>query len=440
MRTHPARSLGTALAALVAILWLAAFLAPGPAASEPAKALTKPLPTETSCVKCHSDLDGDLQAPTKHMGEDVHFTIGLSCHDCHGGDPTAGFEGDPDAAHSKAHGFRGKPARTAIPAFCARCHADAEFMKKFDPHMRVDQYSEYLTSTHGKQLQKGDDKVAVCVDCHGVHGIRKVSDPMSSVYPTRLAETCARCHTDKALMTQYGLPTEPYADYKTSVHAKALYEGGDISAPTCNDCHGSHGAAPPGVGNVSQVCGSCHGRESTLFRETEAKRHIDLSDCIQCIVCHSNHAVLLPNDDMLGVGPNSTCITCHSEGDSQYALADSMHKNIQGARTRLAEANDLLTRAARAGVEVTPDLFALKEGQDKVVEARVLVHSFDAERFLKAAGEAQAVGDHGLEAGRRAFAELRYRRTGLVIFLVIVVAVIAGLSLKARELANADRA
>jgi hypothetical protein len=422
----------------VAILGLAAFALPGPAAEETAKPLKGPLPTETSCVKCHADLDGVLQEPTKHTGEDVHFTVGLSCHDCHGGDPTAGLDGDPTAAHSKAKGFRGKPARTAIPAFCARCHADAEFMKRFDPATRVDQLSEYQTSGHGKHLAKGDDKVAVCVDCHGNHGIRKVSDPQSSVYPTHLADTCARCHTDKALMTQYGLPTEPYEDYKKSVHANALYVDGDVSAPTCNDCHGSHGAAPPGVGSISQVCGSCHGRESTLFRETEAKRHIDLSDCSQCIVCHSNHAVLKPTDEMLGVGPNSTCTTCHSEGDSQYKSADTMQKSVLAAKTRLAAADALLEDAGRAGVEVSPDRFALQAGRDKVVEARVLVHSFDEGRFLKASTEAQKIADEGVAAGHKAFAELRFRRTGLSLFLVVIVAMIVGLGLKARELWRDD--
>src|SRR5262249_12584296 len=104
-----------------------------------------------------------------------------------------------------------------------------------------------------------------------------------------------------------------------------------------------------------------------------------------------------------------------------------------------ADAHELLSKAARAGVEVSPDLFALKEGQDKIVEARVLVHSFDPERFLKAAEEARATGDRGLEAGRRAFAELRLRRSGLVGLLRVVVAVIVGLSLKARELANEER-
>jgi len=421
-----------------AILIAALGAARGAGAAEVSKPLQDLLPTETSCVKCHSELDGEWQEPTKHTGEDVHFGRALSCHNCHGGDPTAGFDGDPTLAHSRAKGWTGKPARKDIPAFCARCHADPEFMKKYDPHTRVDQYSEYLTSGHGRRLKTGDDKVAVCVDCHGAHGIRKVSDPQSGVYPTHLADTCGRCHGDKALMTPYGLPSTPPEDYRKSVHARALYDNGDLSAPTCNDCHGSHGATPPGVQNVSAVCGSCHTREASLFRETEAKRRIDLSDCSQCMVCHSNHAVLKPTDDMLGIGPGSTCTTCHSEGDAQYGYADTMAKSLAGVQARLAEARDLLDGAGRAGVEVGPERFALQAGQDHVVEARVLVHSFDVERFLAATIEGQKVADAGVEAGHRAFDELHFRRNGLWLFLVVVVAVMIALGLKARDLSRQD--
>ena len=56
------------------------------------------------------------------------------------------------------------------------------------------------------------------------------------------------------------------ARWQQSVHARALVERGDLSAPTCNDCHGNHGAMPPGVESVTFVCGQCHGREASLFR------------------------------------------------------------------------------------------------------------------------------------------------------------------------------
>jgi hypothetical protein len=415
------------IGATLLLLWAASSAYAG----EPKPEATPAPPS--SCVTCHAELDGAAAEPARHAADDVHFQKGLSCHDCHGGNP-AGPADDIEAAHDEKKSWTGKPSRLKIPQLCARCHADAEFMKRFNPHTRVDQLAEYRTSVHGKRNAAGDEKAAVCVDCHGVHGIRPVNDPRSSVHPTRLAETCAKCHADRARMEPYGLPTNQYAEYKTSVHAAALYTKGDIGAPTCNDCHGSHGAVPPGVGSVANVCGSCHGREATLFRETEAKRHLDLDLCIRCIVCHDNHAVRPPTADMLGVGPKSTCISCHAEGDPEYRAAMAMADASARLKARLSEAHDLLERAERAGMEVSADSFALRNAQDKAVEARVLVHSFDEARFMAAVNAGIAGADTGVSAGQRAFRELRQRRLGLGVSLVVILAVIAGLVLKARDL------
>jgi hypothetical protein len=147
-------------------------------AEEPPPVPQGPRPTKTSCAACHSELDDTLM---DQLAEDIHFQKGLSCHDCHGGDPTAGSDGDPFAAHDESKGSRGKPERVDVPEFCATCHSDANYMKRFDPHARVDQLSEYRTSRHGQKLAEGDDRVAVCVDCHGNHGIHAVSDPRSPV-------------------------------------------------------------------------------------------------------------------------------------------------------------------------------------------------------------------------------------------------------------------
>lgn len=388
---------------------------------------------ESGCLTCHLELDGAALEPAKHAADDIHFQTGLSCHDCHGGNPAAGLD-DPSLAHDTRKGWTGKPKRLEIPTFCARCHADAAFMKRFNPQTRVDQLSEYRSSVHGKRNAAGDERAAVCVDCHGVHGIRTVKDPRSRVHPTQVADTCARCHNDTALMGRYGIPANQPAAYKGSVHARALYDQGDLSAPTCNDCHGSHGATPPGVQSVAQVCGTCHSREATLFRETEKKKGLNLAACIQCVVCHDNHAIQTPVDEMIGVGPRSTCTSCHQPEDPAYLAADEMGRSIQGLSARLTEASHLLDRAERAGMEVSADRFALRKAQDQLVEGRVLAHSFDRDRLLAAVGEGMTAADLGVAAAQRAFAELRHRRLGLAVSLVVIVGVMIALALKLREL------
>ena len=399
-------------------------------AAEPAT-VRAPAGVRTTCVTCHAELDADM---ARRVAEDVHVQKGLSCHHCHGGNPSAGGDGDPEAAHDRSRGWTGRPARLGIPEFCGSCHADAAFMKTFSPRLRVDQFAEYRTSEHGRRNAEGDEKPAVCIDCHGVHGILKVSDPRSPVHPTAVADTCARCHEDEALMGQYLRKTDQRAAYRTSVHARALYEKGDTSAPTCNDCHGSHGAAPPGVGSVSNVCGSCHSREASLFREVEAAKGLDLEACIQCVMCHDNHAVLPPTQEMIGVGEGSTCTGCHAEGEPGYKAAARMGDDLARLRSTLVRAQEILGKAEKAGMEVSLDRFALQRASDSLVEARVLVHGFDLERFVHASSAGIAAADEGVAAGQRAFAEMRFRRNGLALSLVVIGAVVVALVLTIRRI------
>src|SRR5438552_7503752 len=45
---------------------------------------------KSSCIECHIKLDDTrLSAPAKLFDNDIHKSRGLSCNDCHGGDPNA---------------------------------------------------------------------------------------------------------------------------------------------------------------------------------------------------------------------------------------------------------------------------------------------------------------------------------------------------------------
>ena len=206
--------------------------------------------TENTCLICHGSLDPPLQVTEEQFASDIHSQKGLTCASCHGGDPT---KADLDAM-SKAAGFRGKIERKNVPELCGRCHADGAFMRNYNPSLRTDQLSQYKTSVHGKLFAKGDTKVAVCIDCHGVHGLRPASDTRSKVHPLNIAQTCSRCHSDASYMRGYAIPTSQFVQYDASVHHDALVIRGDLSAPTCTTFHGNHGAAPPGVDTVQNVC------------------------------------------------------------------------------------------------------------------------------------------------------------------------------------------
>jgi hypothetical protein len=386
--------------------------------------------SKNSCIECHSGLETRLSEPTRLFENDIHRARGLACVDCHGGDAT---QDEKNAAKDPARGYIGKPTPAQIPAFCGKCHSDAALMKKFNPSLRVDQVQEYFTSVHGKRLQNGDLKVATCVSCHGIHGIRAPSDPASGVYALNVADTCARCHASAEHMAGYGIAHDQFAKYKTSAHAKALYEKRDLSAPTCNDCHGNHGAVPPGLDSVANVCGQCHSRQATLFRESPHKSAFDKMQIGECLRCHNNHDILPPTDAMAGVGEGSVCTSCHT-ADRGFAAAQRIGTGMENLGVRVHDATNILERAERAGMEVSKPKFELSEAADALTQARVLVHTASADEVENALNPGMEVAGRSFQAGEAAFAELNFRRQGLAASLVFILLLAALVYLKVRQI------
>ncbi|HLA11257.1 MAG TPA: cytochrome c3 family protein [Pyrinomonadaceae bacterium] len=386
---------------------------------------------KNSCVECHASLEGRFGDPARTIHDDVHLSRGLSCNDCHGGDPNVY---DQFAAKDPRKGYLGRPRTADIPAFCGKCHNDASFMKKYNPSLRVDQEKEYLSSVHGQLLRTGNQKVATCISCHGVHGIRGVSDPLASVYPSNVAETCAKCHGKSDYMSDFKIPTDQYEKYKVSVHAKALYDRQDLSAPTCNDCHGNHGAAPPGIASVANVCGQCHVRQGELFQASPHKLVFDNLQYSECIKCHNNHDIAAPTDDLIGTGPNSICITCHSEGDKGFIAAREMRARLDELQAGIGRSIEILDRAERAGMEVSRPKFDLREATDALTHARVLIHTSSTAEVDKLAVPGLEVAAKTYQAGIGALAELSFRRKGLVVSLFFIIFLAGLVYLKIRQL------
>jgi len=227
------------------------------------------------------------------------------------------------------------------------------------------------------------------------------------------------------------LPTSQFADYQKSVHHAALTKGNDLSAPTCNDCHGNHGATPPGVGAVSNVCGTCHAVFATKFATSAHSQIFERA----CVECHGNHAVQTTSDEMIGTTKGTLCVTCHeATDDAGFIGAGRMRTSLERLKVSLAANDELIARAKNAGMEVSDQELALAEARTKLTQARTEIHAFDP-------AAVDAVVNEGMKslvaveaAGHRALADLQYRRRGLFISLVAILLVVVGLSLKIREL------
>ncbi len=378
---------------------------------------------QNTCLDCHGALDPPLQVTAEQFGSDIHAQKGLTCAACHGGDPT---KADTDAM-SKAAGFRGKVQRNQIPELCGHCHSDGAYMRQYNPSLRTDQLAQYKTSVHGQRLAHGDTKVAVCIDCHGVHGIRPASDTRSKVNPLNVAETCSRCHSNVEYMKEYKIPTDQFANYSKSVHHDAMVIRGDLSAPTCTTCHGNHGAAPPGVGSVKNVCATCHVFQSQMFDKSSHKVAFQAAGLPGCVVCHSNHDVKHPSDVMLGTGPGSVCVRCHTPGDRCDRATSAIHADLTRLKDAIQETDGVLAVAESSGMEVSEARLGQDQARDSLTKARVTIHSFRKELVDQDIQAGLKINATDLQAGYAALRERTYRRVGLGISFFAILIVLLGL-------------
>jgi uncharacterized tellurite resistance protein B-like protein len=307
-------------------------------------------------------------------------------------------------------------------------------MRQYNPSIRVDQVTEYWTSDHGRRLREVDDPdVATCADCHKVHRIRPPSDPAASTYPLNVPETCGACHSDPQRMTRHGLRTDQLEEYRNSVHGRMIFDEGDLSAPVCNDCHGNHGAAPPGVASIRYVCGQCHAVQGDFFDASRHRTVFEQADLPGCATCHEHHAIQKTSDANLGVRAEQVCSTCHGPGDPNAQVFPAMEGLLDSLTVSAAAARSILLRARDAGMEVSQDLFDLDNVNTDITKARSAIHTFHLDSVKTQVDAGLAVATAGVQQGAAAMEEHSYRRVGLAISAGIILLLIAAIFMKMRD-------
>ena len=124
--------------------------------------------------------------------------------------------------------------------------------------------------------------------------------------------------------------------------------------------------------------------------------------------------------------------------------AEEILRRMQELTSATARAERIQLRARRGGVETRDALVAIDQAVDAQIGLEVLVHSFSLDEngdFVEQHGQGLEHAAAALEAGREALDHLAFRRRGLAVSLIIIVAVLVGLALKIREIsARQDRA
>jgi predicted CXXCH cytochrome family protein len=227
-----------------------------------------------SCVQCHSNIKGyPHPAVTFTDRRDVTLKLNQLCQQCHADN----YAKAQDSVHAQALAAGNRNA-----AVCTDCHTAHEVQPPDQPRTRIPQtcaqchnaiYQQYAESVHGAALTTGNPDVPTCIDCHGVHNI---GNPTTAAFRLKSPQLCAKCHTDNAIMSKYGISTDVLNTYVADFHGTTveLFAKQSPDAPTnkpvCYDCHGIHdikAITDPNAtvfkDNLLRTCQQCHPNATT---------------------------------------------------------------------------------------------------------------------------------------------------------------------------------
>lgn len=384
-----------------------------------------------TCVTCHA-------VEAAQLAKSTHAALG--CQECHGGaDAYAvapadlasfakrGAGAGSEVAFDHGASFLGKPSRFEIPERCGSCHADVVRMNPYG--LPTDQLARYLTSGHGKTLAQGKDaRVAVCVDCHGVHDILPGREPASRTHPLNVPDTCSRCHADEALMGDYDLSVAVVDEYRRSVHGRLLFEQQDTGAPTCATCHGNHAAIPPGFSSVGAVCGRCHLHATANFATSVHAEQEEHKGCVQCHgggegrhfhlierITKPTGLLLQRYAHLLAADPNATpeqiteaihpdpkaiitralptCMDCHDDFEDDESLPKlfELLDEIAAAERTYVRLAKRLDEVEQGVLLVDSQRFKFEEARTHLVELAPLQHTLDNDKVAAKVAELSEV-------------------------------------------------
>lgn len=391
------------------------------------------LPPEENNDKCFTCHQQEEILPEDFNEDDVHLKIGLTCADCHGGDPTSD---DEEIAMSPSKGFVGTPEYNETPEFCGKCHSDINFMRKYNPRMETDQVDQYYTSLHGIELRKGNEDVAQCISCHTAHSILPAKDPRSTVYALNVPKTCNQCHGNSELMSKYNLTADAYEKYAKGVHGIALLKNKDTGSPACNDCHGNHGAIPPGVTSIAYVCGECHVNNMNFFKNSDMGKAFVEKDYHGCVECHGNHEIEPSSDDFVGTSEKAYCINCHKEGDKGFEVAEIIHEEITSLAAIYDSTQVKLEEVRRKGMNDLDIEYIMKDIKQNLIQSRTAVHTFDPEKVKEKTTEGKKYGEEAIAKANAEISEYYTRRNGFAAATLLITLFIIGLYLKIKDMSK----
>jgi predicted CXXCH cytochrome family protein len=270
-----------------------------------------------SCTRCHSDFSANTH-PRRTFRSKAHYQTkaALVCRRCHT---------DRQIRVKSIHATLLNEEKTGKATICTNCHG-SHAIKRITESEKYSNEEEYCMKCHGypvkmafrngeslsvtinlSSLQASVHNKVSCSDCH--YGFSSEEHPERNFatrrdYTLAASENCRRCHFDK------------YTKTMESIHYTMLSQG-NLEAPVCIDCHGSHGISHISGSRalIAKRCQRCHAEIYDIYAKSvhgSALFNEHNQDVPVCSDCHTAHTIKDPLTLDYRERVPDMCSNCHA--------------------------------------------------------------------------------------------------------------------------------
>jgi len=170
---------------------------------------------------------------------------------------------------------------------------------------------------------------------------------LSSVYPSKVSETCIGCHGNSKFqgISGSGVILNPKL-YRSSVHGRPSTSRNLSISATCVDCHGAHSIlsrsdplSSVSYTNQAATCKRCHEKEAGEYAKSAHGQAVakGAHEAPTCSDCHGEHGILSHTNPLsptyrLAIAQN-LCIGCHDRPALQQKFGLAANRSSTYAKS-----------------------------------------------------------------------------------------------------------
>ena len=325
-----------------------------------------------ACSACHAEFSAQAH-PERSFRSREQYSAKAStvCRQCHS---------DDQLKKSPVHAtLMAKENKAPV---CTGCHnphtvtsiaGSRTFVSETEHCLRCHQHAMGITLRNGDKVSLKVDAAALagsvhaklgCFDCHfgfssSQHPKRNFNTPRD--FSIAQAEACRRCHFDK------------YTKTLESIHYAILSQG-NLKAPVCTDCHGSHTVVQARADKLksSKRCGRCHQEIFKTYTESvhgTALVQEHNTDVPICADCHTAHSIQGAHTQDYRDKVPEICGQCHGNATlmKKYGLSpgvvNSYLQDFHGVTLKLyrGQRNGDETTASRKAIATCVDCHGIHD-------------------------------------------------------------------------------